>query len=833
MRIATRISLVTTLLVLAAVVGSLGAVAVSLTTDFRKALETDIKRALLTVSALLTQEGAALDAATGAMAQAPQLQAALGSSVSSGAALQGVADEQREAVGAEGVLLLGPGGEVRAASPRGFPAPLALDQLMEAGVPQPTLFDGELYLAVARPVLAGSRPVGFLVAANRIGPSFLYALTQQSGVEAMLDTGGKVHGKTTLSRLDPGELASASLPANQITTLTLSGVEVVATRLPIGDQARLTLVRTFEEAQGTYRHALLRLGMVGLVVFVGAAGLSLYAGRRVARRVSEVARTVAEVAEGDLTRSVAVVSSDEVGQLAGSVNQMASRMKEIVVDVRRSGAALAEASERSSEVSQSLRAGVEEQLREAENTSSSMAEIAGQIRAVAGGTESMARSVEATTSAIRKMEGASGQVSARFDALAGAIAQSSATSEQMARAIERVAARGSDLQEGVDASAATVEQMASSLETTAGRADGLIRSMADAGQVVEGLVRTGLSIREQVTELQELSKRALEEVGAGGSAVGSALGAMGRIVAGIHETAAFMRDLDSHSRDIRRILEVIEEIAEQTNLLALNAAIEAARAGEAGRGFSVVADEVRKLAERSVAAAKEIGGVVHLVQEKSANARESAGRGEVETQEGMRLADRAGEALQSILKEVAAGNELARNLGELAAQQGAASGVVSQAMAEMDRTTHEVATAVREQGLGGRQMRTAMGQMRVFTTDMAQSTREMSQGTKHMADAAAEMNRVTHDVTSLVQGQVAAVREIQVLSQAMWRVTQEVSASAAEQRKGGELVVQAADRITEIARENLEAAEAIAQSARGLVENAEALTRKIGTFKVE
>ncbi|HEY5907077.1 MAG TPA: methyl-accepting chemotaxis protein, partial [Vicinamibacteria bacterium] len=583
----------------------------------------------------------------------------------------------------------------------------------------------------------------------------------------------------------------------------------------------------------TYRHALLRLGMVGLVVFVGAAGLSLYAGRRVARRVSEVARTVAEVAEGDLTRSVAVDSSDEVGQLAGSVNQMASRMKEIVVDVRRSGAALAEASERSSEVSQSLRTGVEEQLREAENTSSSMAEIAGQIRAVAGGTESMARSVEATTSAIRKLEGASGQVSARFDALAGAIAQSSATSEQMARAIERVAARGSDLQEGVDASAATVEQMASSLETTAGRADGLIRSMADAGQVVEGLVRTGLSIREQVAELQELSKRALEEVGAGGSAVGSALGAMGRIVAGIHETAAFMRDLDSHSRDIRRILEVIEEIAEQTNLLALNAAIEAARAGEAGRGFSVVADEVRKLAERSVAAAKEIGGVVHLVQEKSANARESAGRGEVETQEGMRLADRAGEALQSILKEVAAGNELARNLGELAAQQGAASGGVSQAMAEMDRTTHEVATAVREQGLGGRQMRTAMGQMRVFTTDMAQSTREMSQGTKHMADAAAEMNRVTHDVTSLVQGQVAAVREIQVLSQAMWRVTQEVSASAAEQRKGGELVVQAADRITEIARENLEAAEAIAQSARGLVENAEALTRKIGTFKVE
>jgi len=72
-------------------------------------------------------------------------------------------------------------------------------------------------------------------------------------------------------------------------------------------------------------------------------------------------------------------------------------------------------------------------------------------------------------------------------------------------------------------------------------------------------------------------------------------------------SAASARQLADASRNIKNVVEIIEQIADQTNLLALNATIEAARAGESGRGFAVVADEVRNLAEKSRKSALEIG----------------------------------------------------------------------------------------------------------------------------------------------------------------------------------------------------------------------------------
>ncbi len=198
------------------------------------------------------------------------------------------------------------------------------------------------------------------------------------------------------------------------------------------------------------------------------------------------------------------------------------------------------------------------------------------------------------------------------------------------------------------------QQMSSSSEEMS---QGATEQAANAEEASSSMEEMSANIRQNSDNAQQTNKiasQAAKDAQEGGEAVTEAVGAM---------------------KEIAGKISIIEEIARQTNLLALNAAIEAARAGEHGKGFAVVAAEVRKLAERSQAAAGEIG--------------------ELSTS-SVEVAEKAGEMLKKLVPDIQKTAELVQEINAASNEQNSGAEQINKAIQELDQVIQQNAGAAEE-----------------------------------------------------------------------------------------------------------------------------------------
>ena len=394
--------------------------------------------------------------------------------------------------------------------------------------------------------------------------------------------------------------------------------------------------------RGKAQAAAIRAGQTAMVAggLIGtalAAALGWALSGAIAGPVSAMTRAMGKLAAGDTGVDIpAVGRKDEVGRMADAVHTF----KDAAI-AQRQLEAEAEAQRR--QVEETRRAAEEARARSAE-------EQATVVKGLALGLEQLAacnltfRLADAFTPAYEKLR-------VDFNVAMDTLQKTMAVIVDNAGGIR---SGTGEISKASDDLARRTERQAASLEETAA--------------AMEEITATIRTTAENARHASAAAGTARQEAAQSGEVVREAIQAMG--------------DIETSARQITSIIGVIDEIAFQTNLLALNAGVEAARAGDAGRGFAVVATEVRALAQRSAGAAKEIKTLI------------SASSQQVDL--GVDLVGRTGEALERIIHQVAALNDVVNDIANAAQEQASGAQQVNVAIGEMDKVTQQNAALVEE-----------------------------------------------------------------------------------------------------------------------------------------
>jgi methyl-accepting chemotaxis protein len=503
------------------------------------------------------------------------------------------------------------------------------------------------------------------------------------------------------------------------------------------------------------------LSIAGIIIGVGVA---LYMSKSITAPIDQVATNLKELSLGHLGNRMKMNRKDEIGEMAGVMDQFSDDLQNGVIGAMKKIAdgdlsTEMKAKDAQDEITPALMTTITS-LRAlvSEANMLSKAAVAGQLATrgnadkfkggyrdiVAGVNQTLDSVVGPVNEAMRvSNEYAQGNFTARVDEklnvqgdfikfkealnnigiqvskVVGAISQQvgdlAASAEEANASVEEVSAGSAQVAKNASGVSVNAEKATQGIEQVQKAMEDLSRTIQDVAtksEAVAKIVQDTTSFSKEGMELAQKTEQGMQGITKSSNDVNQIIG-----------------EIKDQMDKISEIVNLITDLANQTNLLALNAAIEAARAGDAGRGFAVVATEVKSLAVESRTSAERISEMIANLQKQTQNAVDAVSSSNAGVKDGSAALQ---ETLSSFNKIVSAIDKISQNVSDVAA-----------AAEEQAASVEEVTASVNEVG----------GLMQATTresTDAAAASEESSAAIDQISKVVANVNTIVDKVTKEV-----------------------------------------------------------------------------------
>jgi methyl-accepting chemotaxis protein len=379
-------------------------------------------------------------------------------------------------------------------------------------------------------------------------------------------------------------------------------------RLPTDqiDQVVQLLGQNVEHHRAAQQAAVTRMrwlcGLFAGLSLLAVSALSVFISRSITRPIGQTVEVLEAVAGGDLSKRLALQATNEIGRMAGALNQAIDSLRAAREDQLLQAERDRQQAERDRQQAERDRQQAERDKQQAERDRERAAREKEQADELRVKVSSLLAVVDAATRGDLRndvtVHGADdvGQLGEGLDRFLATLRESIA---QIGFAAEALAHSSGDM-------ADVSTRLSANAEEAAAQANGV---SAASDQVSKGIQSVASGVEEMGGSIKEIARSASDAARIAAQAVTAA-----------QDTRATIAKLTVSSTEVGQVVRIITTVAEQTNLLALNATIEAARAGEAGKGFAVVAHEVKELARETARATEDITRKIETIHQDTQGA---------------------------------------------------------------------------------------------------------------------------------------------------------------------------------------------------------------------